>query len=309
MEAGDIHTGFFSKYRRKQFGVGTGKRGAQPVLAVLKGEIHMREITSPENPNFKKLTALSRKKERDKQGRYVVEGPNLVREAFLSSAPPEALFFRQSAVKDREMRELCLRGSETAGFVLKDSLFDKAAQTESPQGVMAVVRKPVWTEEMLFGSGEHGNVLVLDRLQDPGNIGTILRTALGAGFAGAILMKGGGDLYSPKTARACAGALFRLPVLFCDTPEEALSLLDKRGKRVYATALSASKAYDQCDLREDIALVIGNEGNGVRREFQDGADALLTIPMAGELESLNAAVAAGILMYEAVRQRRQSAAK
>lgn len=300
----------------------------------------MREIISPQNPKIRELAALSRKKERDKTGRYVVEGPNLVREALLSDAPVEAVFFRQSvfdasvsqpagAEEYQELADLFYKAfpkdrgrSQDGGrpqdsgtprgmpecFLLKDSLFDKAAQTETPQGIMAVVRKRVWTEDDVFSGGageqnEKGNVLVLDRLQDPGNIGTVLRTALGAGFSGAILIKGCGDIYSAKAARACAGALFRLPVLFCSTPGEALSMLSRRGKKVYATALAESEPYYKYDLRENIALIIGNEGNGVSSEFLSGADGCLTIPMERNLESLNAAVAAGILMYETVRQR------
>lgn len=293
----------------------------------------MKEISSPDNPSVKRFAALYRKKERDRQGLYIIEGPNLLREALNNGAQLDTVFFRKSRAAEQRTEEydellklLAQRRAEPkavsgagAGLgdgrwavpepiCLSDGLFDRAAETETPQGVMAAVKKRRWSEDELFAyrapnENGGGNVLVLDRLQDPGNLGTVLRTADGAGFSGAVLVKGCGDIYSPKVVRACTGTLFRLPVLFCETAEEALELLRRRGKKVYATSLEGSEVYYKCNLKENTALVIGNEGSGVCREFLEGADGLLTIPMAGNLESLNAAVAAGILMYETVRQR------
>ena len=134
-------------------------------------------------------------------------------------------------------------------------------------------------------------------------MGTILRTADGAGFIGAILLKGCADIYSSKIVRACAGTLFRFPVYFCETPEEAIGVLKKYNKKIYATAMHQAKVYYDCDLQKDVAIVVGNEGNGVCQLLLEEADGRLTIPMYGNQESLNAAVAAGILMYETVRQR------
>lgn len=275
----------------------------------------MKEISSSENPGLKKLAALSRKKERDRQERYVIEGPNLLHEALKNGAEPELVFFRKSRVERDRTEEydelfslLDRRRDKTEVMSVSDGIFDRAAQTDTPQGVMAVVKKRRWREEELFlnNSADEaggGNILVLDRLQDPGNLGTMLRTADGAGFSGVILMKGCGDIYAPKVARACAGTLFRLPVLFLAEPEKAVEMLHHYKKTVCATSPQNSKVYYDCDLRRNTALVIGNEGNGVCEEFLRRADGLLTIPMAGNLESLNAAVAAGILMYETVRQR------
>jgi TrmH family RNA methyltransferase len=145
---------------------------------------------------------------------------------------------------------------------------------------------------------------VLDRLRDPGNIGTILRTAEAAGFLGAILMKGTADVYAPKVVRAAAGALFRLPVLAADTPEQAMRLLSRHGKTVVCTVPSGSQSYFDADLAEDIAVVVGNEGSGICETFLAQCDLRVSIPMEGRIESLNAAAAAAILMYESVRQRR-----
>ena len=296
---------------------------ARPVLTVIRGKDSMKEISSSENPSVKKLAALGQKKQRDKLGLYVAEGPNLVREALDAGVTPEAVFFRRSVFSGKGeggspgeekargpgeyaalLERLSQSPGKTAVISLEDEVFHRAAQTETPQGVMAIVPKRTWTPEAFFGvDGNGGNVLVLDRLQDPGNLGTVLRTARGAGFQGAVVMKGCGDLYSPKVVRACAGTLFWLPALFCDRPEDALALLRAWGKRVFASALKDSRIYYKCDLRENVALVIGNEGNGVCQAFLAGAEERLTIPMEGGQESLNAAVAAGILMYETVRQR------
>lgn len=149
-------------------------------------------------------------------------------------------------------------------------------------------------------------MIVLDRLQDPGNIGTILRTADAAGFCGAILIKGTADIFSPKIVRATAGSLFRLPVFMAESPEQAINMLRKYGKKIICTAPDCCNNYYDVDMQNDAAVIIGNEGNGVSDEFLIKSDYLVKIPMQGTIESLNAAVSAGILMYESVRQRYQS---
>ena len=148
-----------------------------------------------------------------------------------------------------------------------------------------------------------GNYVVLDRLQDPGNIGTILRTADAAGFDLAVFMKGTADPFSPKVVRSATGSLFRLPMVFVKDAEELAELVHSAGKRLIATAMDAEKAYYDCDLEKDAAIIIGNEGNGISPELMMRADEKIMIPMAGNTESLNVAVAAGILMYERIRRR------
>jgi len=265
----------------------------------------LKEISAKDNPVIKKFRALSRKKYRDELGLYTIEGPNLLREALTHGADVgQVLFDEEALVQSGELQKLAeeaeARGLLTAS--VPPSLFSRTMDTDTPQGVAAWVKKKVWTEESFF-SVPGGNIIVLDRLQDPGNLGTILRTAVSAGFSGALLLKGCGDVYGPKTVRACAGALFRLPVMVCGGPSEALMLLRRHKKKVFAAALDHSRVYFQCDLRRDAAIVIGNEGNGICQEILTGADQNITIPMEGETESLNAGVAAGILMYEAFRQK------
>jgi len=190
---------------------------------------------------------------------------------------------------------------------MESGLFRKLSDTETPQGIMAVVKKRICSEEEFFRTKETGasNIIVLDRLQDPGNIGTILRTADAAGYMGAVLMKGTADIYSPKIVRAAAGSLFRVPVLTADTPEQAIRMLRKNGKKIICTTPNCSSYYYDIDMKNEIAVIIGNEGNGACEEFLIESDLKIKIPMEGSIESLNAAVSAGILMYESVRQRFQ----
>lgn len=258
----------------------------------------MKLITSSDNPTYKSLTQLKLKKNRDKLKKYIIEGPNLITEALANGGEIDSIIFRHGCKPV---------DCEAPAIALEERLFDKLCDTETPQGVLAVVRMKHDQEDEFFDSGkrEGTNIILLDRLQDPGNIGTILRTADAAGYMGAIIMKGTGDIYSPKVVRAAAGSLFRLPVLFCDTPDEAICLLKRHNKSILCTALRQSRDYYSCRMKEDIALIIGNEGNGVCEEFLIKSDILVKIPMYGNIESLNAAVSAGILMYESVRQKLQ----
>ena len=153
-------------------------------------------------------------------------------------------------------------------------------------------------------SGAH--ILVLDNLQDPGNLGTIFRTAEAAGVTGIILSRDCVDIYNPKVIRSTMGAVFRVPFLYAEDLQGTIGELKREGIKVYAAHLKGRKAYDQEDYREGCAFLIGNEGNGLRDEIAECADHYVIIPMLGRAESLNAAVAAAVLMFEVSRQRRSS---
>jgi TrmH family RNA methyltransferase len=276
----------------------------------------MKLITSGENQIYKAAAQLKQKKYRDEKQKYLIEGPNLIREALQNGGEIE-LIIRSEDFREEDFRR---EGFGTEDFgpartgaeiaVMPPGLFSKLSDTETPQGVMAVVKKRIYTEEEFFtsfasgsGRGEASNTIVLDRLQDPGNIGTILRTADAAGYMGIILLKGTADVYSPKIVRAAAGSLFRLPILMADTPGQVVGILKRCGKKIICTAPVGDRFYYDIYLAENTAIVIGNEGNGVCEEFMKHSDLLVKIPMVGTVESLNAAVAAGVLMYESVRQR------
>ena len=147
-------------------------------------------------------------------------------------------------------------------------------------------------------------LLILENLQDPGNLGTILRTAEGAGVTGVILSKGCVDLYNPKTIRSTMGSVYRVPTLYTEDLCQTVEVLKKHGICSYAAHLKGANFYDQENYQSGTAFLIGNEGNGLTEELTEKADTLIRIPMEGQLESLNAGVASAILMYEAYRQRR-----
>lgn len=254
----------------------------------------MREIRSKDNKIFKECQKLSQKKYRDKAGLYLIEGENLIAEV-----PEQDLvyvFFREGL--ERQIFDL------QDQYIVAEQLFDKLAQTETSQGILAVVRKPKLTAEDLAARIKpEDNVVVMDRLQDPGNIGTIIRTAEGAGYKAVITVKGTGDVFSPKTIRAGAGSIFRMPILQVEDNHALRALTDKLEKKLVVTGFHTDKYYYDTDLSKGVALVIGNEGNGVSDELMEMADITVKIPMDGHLESLNASVAAGILMYETKRKR------
>lgn len=256
----------------------------------------IKEINSKDNRILKECQRLSQKKYRDREGRYLIEGHNLIEEAIRQKMVIDYLLFDEEKV-----REVSFDGDI---YVVKHSLFEKIAQTETSQGVVAVVLKEEYSINGLIDRCQgDGNIVVLDRLQDPGNIGTIIRTAEGAGYAAVFVLKGTADVYSPKTIRAAAGSVFRIPIIHVEDNRELKALAGALHKKLVVTSLEADNNYFDADLSKDIALVIGNEGNGVSEELLEMADVKIRIPMAGRLESLNASVAAGILMYEAQRYR------
>jgi len=258
----------------------------------------MKQINSKDNKIYKLCKQLASRKYRDSLQKYIAEGPNLVEEAFKNAADVECV--------------VVCEGYENAHLLPSDfvhvvqmnkKLFDEISDTVTTQSIIAVIKKPDITMESFFSSGGSGNFVLLDRLQDPGNIGTIIRTADAAGYKGVVAVKGCGDIYSSKTVRAAAGSVFRMPVLFAETPLQAVGLLRQQGKKLIAACLDTEHRYYDADLRENIALIIGNEGNGICEELIAQADIKVRIPMNGSIESLNAAVAAGILMYESIRQQ------
>lgn len=171
-----------------------------------------------------------------------------------------------------------------------------------PQGILSLVRMPSWTWEQVTG-GSNPLILVLEDLQDPGNVGTILRTAEGAGVTGVLLSRNCVDLFHPKTIRSTMGSVYRMPCCFPEDILEAADRLRQQGIRTFAAHLAGKRSYAGEDYRGGSAFLIGNEGNGLSRQLADRADCLVRIPMEGQVESLNAAVAAAVLMYTAHAQR------
>ncbi|MBQ0004734.1 MAG: RNA methyltransferase [Clostridiales bacterium] len=255
-------------------------------------------IESLDNSRLKLIRKLAAKKHRDAEGRFIIEGINLLEEAIRKNVQLDLIVMADDFRYDEDR----LRLSDIAELcVVSRTIYEKLCDADNGSGILAVAKKNIYTEESIELSC-NANVLVLDRVQDPGNIGTMIRTSVAAGYELVVVCKGTADLYSPKVLRATAGMVFHVPVLFTDDAETTAELLRRLGKRICVTVPRGGVPYYERNLSEGIALVIGNEGNGISDELIELSDEKVTIPMMGEIESLNAAVSAAILMYEAVRR-------
>lgn len=254
-------------------------------------------IVSPDNKQIKKVISLcERGKTRREEGLFVIEGTR----TFLETPEDEIVqaFTRESFTADVEVAEKLNRiPYET----VSDAVFKKMSDTVNGQGILAIVKQRQYRLQDLIKPD--GLYLVLETIQDPGNLGTIMRTAEGAGVTAVILSRDTVDLYSPKVVRATMGAIFRQPFVVTEDVRETVKSLKQAGIRCFAAHLKGTGSYWEEDYRPGTAFLIGNEGNGLTEETAALADRYVKIPMEGKLESLNAAVSAALLSYEAKRQR------
>ena len=200
-------------------------------------------------------------------------------------------------------RKVLERLNETGYEIVSDNVFKSVSDTQTPQGILCVIKKPEYAlEEML--KGEQTHLLILESIQDPGNLGTMVRTGEGAGITGVIMNQTTVDLFNPKTIRSTMGSIYRVPFFVTKDLAGTISLLKEQQVNVYAAHLKGTLSYDEPDYKKKTAFLIGNEGNGLSDEIADLADTYIKIPMQGQVESLNAAISASLLMYETGRQRR-----
>lgn len=264
-----------------------------------------KRITSRDNFIIKRVKQLESKKYRDRFGQFVIEGPVWVGESLSEDIKTDFVIysdgFDQYGGDGAASLIEAIEESGTETYCVEDSLFGYISGTQTPQGIMAVVQKPEWDAGIL--GREKINILVFDRVADPGNLGTMLRTAEAAGFEAVIALKGTTDPYGGKVSRASAGALMRLPVFFMADGAELQEAMKACGKKTLCTDPLSENRYFDIDIAENTALIIGNEAGGVSPEIFEKADMTCGIPMGGKTESLNAAVAAAVIMYESVRQR------
>ena len=277
-------------------------------------------ITSTSNTQIKELTKLQKKSRlRDEMGIFLVEGPRMVEE--IPKERIERLYISESFERKNPAY---IKDLGVSAEVLSDTVFSYVSDTKNPQGILAVVKRLEYTLEDVLGksaskcegkSGEKEkdpknhrirvpHVIVLDNLQDPGNLGTILRAGEAAGVTGVIMSHDCVDIYNPKVIRSTMGSVYRMPFVYVEHLPETLEILAEAGIHSYAAHLKGKNSYDQEDYTRGTAFLIGNEGNGLRDEVADAAECYIKIPMCGEVESLNAAVASSVLMFEAARQRR-----
>ena len=248
----------------------------------------MEHITSLKNAKVTVWKSLKDRKGRKESGCFLVEGRKMVEEAMASAFPVEAIL-----VDDERQGEFHLPG-DVPVFTMPSHVLAAVCDTKTPQGIAAVVRM---AEVELQGS----RMVAMDGVQDPGNVGTIIRTADAAGFDGIILSNQCADVFSPKVLRATMGSIFRMGIRVTDDLPGLLTGLVQQGASVLSSQLDGEPFYQRSPLNERFVLVIGSEGNGVTDEVKALATHKVKLPMRGGAESLNAAVAAGIMMYELTR--------
>lgn len=281
-------------------------------------------ITSFSNKSVREVVQLTQKaKARNKQGIFVAEGIKMFAEA--PAERIERVYLAQRA--EKELREIYGKKLDKVFCeIVADDVFDKMSDTKTPQGVLTLIKQYHYRLEDLLSRVQGGTCinkntgrsisiiggerkrnllyLIVEDMQDPGNLGTIFRTGEAVGADGIIMSSHTVDIYNPKTIRSTMGSIYRVPFVYVEDLCATIQRLQKNNVCVYAADLQGNKCYDEYDYSGSTAFLIGNEGNGLRQETADCANERICIPMEGNVESLNAAVASTVLFYEAYRQRR-----
>lgn len=279
-------------------------------------KINYSEITSATNPKIKAIKKLEQKRQRDREGLFVIEGFHLVEEAIQHHAEIEMILHADTADQTQlaGIKNLLQQHSEKLPesiemMMITESILITLSQTPAPQGILAILKQPKQSIDVILGNSCNDksaklaeirplqHLLLLDNVQDPGNVGTMIRTAEAAGFKAIILGKGSADLYNDKTIRATQGALFQLPIIRGNL-ELLLPQIHDAGYESWVTTLEEATFYHELDKPEKCALIMGNEGQGVHLKLQALATTKVKIPMLGQSESLNVGIAAGILIYD-----------
>jgi len=259
-------------------------------------------IRSNDNKLLKHSRKLKIKKWRQENREFMIEGVRFLEEAVFAGTSIKYCLCSEDLGGDRIdslIKEMLQRNIKV--YLVEDNLMQDVCETKSPQGIVAVIEKREFNSDALFEESDF--IVLIDRVQDPGNLGTIIRTADAAGAWGVIISDGSVDPYSPKVLRSTMGSIFHVPVIYDMDIVSAIGGLKTHGFTVYVSSLKGSTAYYNEIYRGKTAIVIGNEANGVDSKIVQTADRLIKIPMPGKAESLNAAVAGSILMFEVVKQR------
>jgi TrmH family RNA methyltransferase len=266
-------------------------------------EGRLRPVSSRQNALVKDLRKAFAHGQPTDQGFIAIEGMRIIEEAIRSGLRFQAVFFSESGRKHAE-RLLPQISSHSEAVLLPDEVFSSAVHTETPQGVAALVKlKPAKLEDLLDQTGGIPLIVAVAEIQDPGNLGTIIRSAEAFAARGVLLGEKTVHPSNPKVVRASAGSVFREPLIAVKL-EQAIPLLKQDGLRVVASSSHKGTPLDHADLTGPLAVVIGNEGAGLPTGILSQADELVTIPHSERVESLNAGMAASIMLYEVARQRR-----
>lgn len=264
-------------------------------------------ITSVTNKKVKWVVQLNKRSGlRRKEDAFTAEGTKMfleapehqLREVYISES------YSKTAAKNPSMIEIKEKLDKCSCEIVSDEVFAKMSDTQTPQGILCVLTQLHYTLADMEKNSEPPLFLVLESLQDPGNLGTILRAGEGAGVTGVIMSRDTVDIYNPKTIRSTMGSIYRVPFLYTEELIQTIHEMKKSKISLYAAHLMGDKNYDEGNYIGGTGFLIGNEGNGLTKELAAAADTCIKIPMKGQVESLNAAVASSLLMYEAARQRR-----
>ena len=260
----------------------------------------MQVISSKDNELIKHIRKLKDKKYRDESNEYVVEGVKLVEEAVKENAKIKQIIVCEDTTRTYEIpTHIMLEIAKYECISVSDKIFNIITQVTNPQGIMAIIEKNAQNAKIDY---TQDIIVVLDDVQDPGNLGTILRTVDSIGLNQIIVSKGTADAFNSKVVRSTMGAIFRIKIIEVENLAQAIKEMRKHHFKLMVTSLQTKNSIYDIDFNKKI-IVIGNEANGVSKEIQDMADEKAKIPMLGRTESLNASVAAGVVMYEYVRQK------
>lgn len=255
-------------------------------------------IESKDNNKIKLVKALSQRKIRDEHSMYLIENVKLIKEALKENIEFSYALIDEKLLEKNEISEIIeiFENTSVDYYVVKNSIFKGITDTVVSQGIIAVAKKKLYDKTQIIAKNNF--IVLCDKIQDPGNLGTIIRTADAFSPAAVVVSKGCVDIYNPKVVRAAAGALYRAQVIEENNIVELISYLRAEGFVIASTVVDSNISFDDIDKSNKICLVIGNEGNGVSDDIKNSSDVCITIKMSGKTESLNASIAAGICIYE-----------
>lgn len=260
----------------------------------------MQVITSKDNEIIKNIKRLKEKKFRIQEHKYLIEGIKLIEEAIAENADIDTIVVCEDCIKNQELdSKLLYEVAKYNCIYVNERIFGLITDVKNPQGILAVIKKEEESQKINY---DEDLIVILDQVQDPGNLGTILRTVDSIGLKQIIVAQGSGDMFNPKVVRSTMGAIFRVKVIESEDIQKTINEVKKHKFKIIATSLETNKSIYDVEYKKS-AIIIGNEANGVSKTLLDVSDELIKIPMLGKTESLNASVATGIVLYEYVRQK------
>ena len=260
----------------------------------------MKIISSKDNELIKNIRKLKEKKYRDINNEFIVEGIKLIKEAIEENAKIKQIVICENCLKTEIIpKNLMYEIAKYECIYVTENIFKLISDVNAPQGILAVIDRKIDNNKIDYNSDI---IVALDNIQDPGNLGTILRTIDSIGLSQILVSKGTADCYNPKVIRSTMGAIFKVRIIECDNLQETLKEIKKHKFKILVTSLQTENSLYDADLNKKV-IVIGNEANGVEKEIQDMADIKIKIPMLGKTESLNAAVSTAVVLYEYVRRK------